>query len=311
MVRKDEQKKIRAARLSIVAALFLSLLKVGAGLMFRSLGMVSAGVDSLMDLISSSINYFSMKKSVQPADSEHPYGHGKVENIASLFQALLLAIMGLFLIGEGVRQALKVDEIPDIDAGILVMILSGLASYWVGRKLMQVSRETDSPLLEADSYHFTMDTVTNFGVVIALVLAKWSNQVVFDRIVAVLIGLWVIFSAYRIFRSSLDALMDKYIPRHLQEKINQIILSHSPEIMDYHKMRTRRAGSQKLIDLHLVTCRERSLTQAHKITDHIEKEIEKKIKNSDVIIHIEPCAKECPHRIQECQYLCDSDSRTP
>ena len=307
MYTPDETIKIRAARLSVVAALLLALLKVTTGLLFKSLGMISAGVDSLMDLVASIINYVSMKKSIQPADPEHPYGHGKIENIAALFQALLLGFMGAVLVWEGVRQSFFKQEVPDFDAGILVMIFSGLVSFWVGRRLFRIGKETDSPLLKADAYHFTMDTYTNTGVVIALILAQWQGRIIFDRIIATLIGAWVILSAYRILRNSLDALMDKYIPRDLQIEIEKIILSHSPEIMGYHKMRTRRSGSQKMIDLHLVTCRDKSIAEAHKITDHIEKEIESRIRNSDVIIHIEPCSIECPQNKEECIYMYRSE----
>lgn len=290
--------------MSILAALVLSILKVSTGLLFHSLGMISAGVDSLMDLLASMINFFSMKQSVQPADPEHPYGHGKIENLACLFQAALLAIMGLLLVGEGIRRIVLSEKVTvDFDAGILVMLFSGLASFWVGRKLARIGRQTDSPLLQADAYHFTMDTYTNTGVVIALVLAEWKGWVIFDRIIAIVIGLWVIFSAFRILRTSLDDLMDKYIPRELQEKIDRIILSHSPQITGYHKMRTRRAGSQKLIDLHLVTCKDRSLADAHQIADHIEKEIESQIRSSDVMIHIEPCDKTCPNDLEQCEFM--------
>jgi cation diffusion facilitator family transporter len=249
-----------------------------------------------------------MKKSIQPADSDHPYGHGKVENIASLFQSLFLIIMGLILVAEGTRQALAVDELPDFDGGIVVMLLSSLASFAVGRRLLRIGRETDSPLLQADSYHFTMDTYTNAGVVIALVLAQWQGSVLWDRIVAILIGAWVIIAAFGILRSSVDALMDKFIPQELQKEIDQIILSHSPEIMGYHKMRSRRSGPQKLVDLHLVTCRYRSLTEAHEIADHIEKEIESRVKYSDVIIHIDPCALVCPKNLEECLFMSKSNA---
>ncbi len=299
----DEEKKMKAARFSVASAIFLSVFKVFTGLMLHSFGMLSAGADSLMDVIVSTINFLSMKQSVQPADQDHPYGHGKVENIASLFQGLFLGIMGLLLIGEGVREVLYVRRIPDFDAGILVMICSSIISFWVGRRLSRIGKETDSPLLEADSFHFAMDTYTNTGVVIALILAQWQGKIIFDQIIGILIGLWVIYSALKIFRSSTDALMDKFIPEDVQREIDRIILSHSPEIIEYHKMRTRRSGSLKLIDLHLVTCKDKSLAEAHSIADHIEKEIEALIKNSDVVIHVEPCHLECPDPKEKCRFL--------
>ncbi|MEK6776283.1 MAG: cation diffusion facilitator family transporter [bacterium] len=305
----DEQKKMKAARFSVAAAIFLSVFKVSTGLMFHSLGMLSAGLDSMMDVLVSTINFLSMKQSVQPADKDHPYGHGKIENIASLLQGLFLGIMGLILIGEGVREVIFVHRVPDFDAGILVMICSSIISFWVGRRLARVGKETDSPLLQADSFHFAMDTYTNTGVVIALVLAQWQGKIIFDQIIGILIGLWVIYSAFRIFRSSTDVLMDKYIPEDIQKDINRIILSHSPEIIEYHKMRTRRSGSMKLIDLHLVTCKDLSLAEAHRITDHIEKEIQAAIKNSDVVIHMEPCLLKCPDTKEKCRFQHHPETR--
>jgi cation diffusion facilitator family transporter len=306
---EDNVKKIGAARLSVGVAFFLALIKLSSGFIFRSLGMVSAGVDSLMDLFASLINYFSMKESIKPADSEHPYGHGKIENVASVIQAGFMGLAGVFLIWEGVRRILYVHDLPDYDAGIVVILISIMISFLVGRKLAKVGRETDSPLLEADALHFTMDTYTNTGVMAALALSKWSGRVIFDRLIAIVIGIWIIFSALRIFKTSFDALMDKYIPHELREQIDRTILSHSPTIIGYHKLRTRRAGSQKLIDLHLVTCREMNIADAHRITDHIEKEIESKIANSDVIIHVEPCTEECPSSKEQCEFVQGSDSR--
>jgi ferrous-iron efflux pump FieF len=308
MGRPDDAKKIKAARFSITAALFLSVFKLATGFWFHSLSMVSAGVDSVMDLLASAINLFSMKKSVQPADEEHPYGHGKIENIASLVQAGLIGVAGLLLIEEGIRRSIHLEKLPNFDGGIVVMIVSGTLSFLVGRRLLRIGRETDSPLLKADALHFSIDTYTNAGVVIALILSVWSRRVIFDRIAAILIGVWVLYSAYRIFRSALDALMDRTISQDLQEQIDRIILDHCKEIIGYHRMRTRRSGSQKMIDLHLVICRDVSLTQAHAITEELEKKIEKTIHNSDVVIHIEPCTQDCPQIRDQCFYKTDLSS---
>lgn len=310
MEKADPIRKMEAARLSVVAALFLALLKISVGAISHSLGMLSAGVDSLMDLFASTINYFSMKESLKPADSEHPYGHGKIENVASFFQAGFIGLAGALLIGEGVRRTLYVDELPDFDWSIAAILFSILISYLVGRRLARVGRETDSPLLAADALHFSVDTYTNTGVLVALILSQWTGLVLFDRLSAVVIGAWIVVAAYRIFRSSLDALIDKDIPREFQEEIDRIILSHSPKIIGYHKLRTRRAGSQKLIDLHLVTCREMNIAEAHDITDRIEKEIEAQISHADVIIHVEPCTDNRPGCEERCRFLSPSNRAT-
>ncbi len=310
----DHIRKMEAARLSVAAALFLAILKTSVGVIFHSLGMLSAGVDSLMDLFASSLNYFSMKESLKPADSEHPYGHGKIENVASFFQAGLIGLAGALLIGEGVRRMLYVEEVPDFDWSIGAILFSVLISYLVGRRLARVGRETDSPLLKADALHFSVDTYTNSGVLVALGLSQWTGLIIFDRLIAIVIGAWVMAAAYRIFRSSLDALIDRDIPEEFRRDIDRIVLSHSPTIIGYHKLRTRRAGSQKLIDLHLVTCREMTIAEAHDIADHIEKEIESQISHADVIIHVEPCTDNRPGCEEKCRFVKCSNgvaSRSP
>ncbi len=308
MGQTDNARKIGAARFSVGAALFLAVLKLTTGFFLHSLGMISAGVDSLMDLIASGINFFSMKESIKPADREHPYGHGKIENIASLFQAGIIGLAGLFLVGEGIRRSLFVEAVPAFDAGIMVMILSAAISYLVGRRLARIARATDSPLLDADALHFTVDTFTNTGVVLALLLSRWSGRIFFDRMAAILIGCWVLYAALKLFRNALSALMDQTIPRELEEKIKGLILDHCEEIIGYHRMRTRRSGSKKMIDLHLVICKDISLTEAHGITEELEKKIEEKIKNSDVMIHIEPCDMECPRIREQCLYKTEPSS---
>ncbi len=308
MGQTDNVRKMGAARFSIGAALFLCVLKLTAGFLLHSLGMISAGVDSLMDLIASTINFFSMQHAIKPADREHPYGHGKIESIASLFQAGIIGLAGLLLVGEGIRRSLFVEAVPVFDAGIWVMALSGAISCLVGRRLARIARVTDSPLLAADALHFTVDTYTNTGVVLALLLSRWSGRIFFDRMAAILIGCWILYAALKLFRNALSALMDRNIPRELEGEIDRIILEHCEEIIGYHRMRTRRSGSKKMIDLHLVICKDISLTEAHGITEELEKKIEEKIRNSDVMIHIEPCSMECPRIREQCLYKIDSTS---
>ncbi|NOY54321.1 MAG: cation transporter [Deltaproteobacteria bacterium] len=308
MGQADNVKKIGAARFSVGAALGLAVLKLTTGFLLHSLGMISAGVDSLMDLIASGINYFSMKQAIKPADREHPYGHGKIENIASLFQAGIIGLAGLLLMGEGIRRMLLVEAVPVFDVGIFVMALSGVISYLVGRRLARFARMTDSPLLAADALHFTIDTWTNTGVVLALLLSRWSGKIFFDRAAAILIGGWILYAALKLFRNALAALMDQNISPEMEEKIDRIILDHCEEIIGYHRMRTRRSGSKKMIDLHLVICKDITLDEAHGITEELEKKIEEDINNSDVMIHIEPCDMECPRIREQCLYKTEPSS---
>jgi len=178
----------------------------------------------------------------------------------------------------------------------------------VGRRLSRFARMTDSPLLAADALHFSIDTWTNTGVVLALLISRWTGRIFFDRMAAVLIGGWILYAALKLFRKALSALMDENISPEMEKKIDRIILDHCEEIIGYHRMRTRRSGSKKMIDLHLVICKDISLPEAHGITEELEKKIEEQIRNSDVMIHIEPCEMACPRRREACLYKSESAS---
>lgn len=285
--------KIKEARIPIAVAFVLTILKLLVGLIANSLAIISSAIDSLLDLVSSCINYFLIKKADEPADKSHPYGHGKIENVAGLFQVVLIAITGGSIIYEGIKRFGSDEHISTLTLGIFTMIFSSVVSFILSSRLGKAAAETESIALAAYSINFKADGYINLGVIISLILCMFTKNIIFDSVMSIFIGTAIIWSAVKLSFRSFEDLTDKELPPEILSEIESIIQGHSKNFLGYHNLRTRRAGSQKLIDLHLVACRNLHLDEIHNIADTIEKEIERKIHYSNVTIHAEPCRTDC------------------
>jgi ferrous-iron efflux pump FieF len=284
--------KARAEGVAIAGAASLAALKLGTGLAINSIGLISAAVDSLIDVLISGLNLLSIRLADSPADEGHPYGHGKVENLAGLAQGTLIAVVGGWVIFEAARRLLRGVRPEHSEWGVAVMAASIGASWLIARHLRRVAVRTDSPVLMADSLHYAMDVWTNGGVLVALVLFRFTGAAFFDPLIAAVVGALILGSASRILARSVADLMDAAIPAEEQREIERVIRRHR-FVVSFHDLRTRRSGSQRQIDFAVVLCRHLPLGDAHDLVDHVEKEIERTIPRSHVVVHAEPCAPVC------------------
>jgi ferrous-iron efflux pump FieF len=285
-------RKARAEKLAIAGAAGLAALKLGTGLAINSIALISAAVDSLIDVFISGVNLLSIRVADSPADEGHPYGHGKIENLAGLAQGTLIALLGGGVIFEAIRRFLRGSRPDHTEWGLAVMVISIVVSWLVARHLRQVGTQTDSVVLLADALHYATDVWTNAGVLVALVLFSVTGAVLFDSLIAVVVGVIILTSAYRILARSVADLMDAAIPAEEQREIERVIERHR-FVVSFHDLRTRRAGSQRQIDFSVVLCRHLPLGDAHDLVDHVEKEIERTISHSHVVVHAEPCEPDC------------------
>jgi ferrous-iron efflux pump FieF len=284
--------KARAEALAIAGAAGLAALKLGTGLAINSIGLISAAADSLIDVLISGLNLLSIRLADSPADEGHPYGHGKVENLAGLAQGTLIAAVGGWVIFEAARRLLRGVRPEHTEWGAAVMVASIGVSWLIARHLRQVAIRTDSPVLLVDSLHYAMDVWTNGGVLAALVLFYFTGAVLFDPLIAFVVGALILGSSSRILTRSVADLMDAAIPAEEQREIERVIQRHR-FVVSFHDLRTRRSGSQRQIDFSVVLCRHLPLGDAHDLVDHIEKEIERTIPQSHVVVHAEPCVPDC------------------
>ena len=289
-----DRKRIGAAGFSLASAVTLAVVKFAVGVLSGSLGVLSSAFDSLADVFMSAVNFLSIRKSAEPPDKSHPYGHGKVETLATVFQAAVIAGTGIWVVAEGIRRLVGKRVPESADAGIAVMAAALVASWFVSRRIRKAGEETGSSALVADSLHFATDVYTNAGILASLVVYRFTGWKWLDPGVALVVGVYIVVVAGKLLLPAIDDLMDRGLPEATVEMVKQIIEGHRPMLVDFHDLRTRRAGSEKHVDFHVVVCREYKLEDAHRVADHLEKEVRLALGNVHVVTHVDPCGLECP-----------------
>jgi len=282
-----------AAKLSLLLVLGLIVLKVVVGVITGSVSVLAQAADSFLDLFGVVITLFAVSIATKPADAEHPFGHGKVEDIAAVVQAVLIFIAGGTIIYSAVRRIILGTVVELTEAGIGVMAVSIIVSIFLSRHLLKVSQVTDSVALEANARNIAADVYSAAGVLVGLVVIRLTGLSIIDPIIALLVAAVILKSAYDVLRRSFGGLIDIKLPGAEEHIIRAAIIEHVGELVDFHRLRTRKAGRQRYIDLHLVVPKDISVEEAHELCDHLEQDIKSKLRHASVTIHVEPCNEEC------------------
>lgn len=279
-------KKVKIARLSILSNTLLITMKVVVGIISGSVSIISEAIHSSMDLVAAIIAFFSVKVSDNPPDSRHPYGHGKVENISGVIEALLIFVAATWIIFEAVRKLLGEEIVLDkIWIGSIVMLISAAINTIVSRMLYKVARETKSVALEADALHLKTDVYTSVGVAVGLGLILITDIKWLDPVVAILVALFIIRESYSLLKRAFTPLLDT---AWSDDEINDLEKKLNDMEVNYHSLRTRIAGNYRFIDIHIEIPTEESVGNAHKYCDMIEDELTASYENLSVTIHVEP-----------------------
>jgi cation diffusion facilitator family transporter len=288
-------KKVKAAKLSIASNSCLVAMKLVAGLMMFSVSVLSEAVHSMMDLIAAIVANYSVGKAVQPPDQEHAYGHGKYENVAGVVEALLIIFAAAIIIFESIIKIVSGSEVGFLIVGIVIMGISTVVNFFVSRYLSKIAEEEDSIALEADSMHLKTDVMTSLGVFVGLVVINLTGLKILDPLIALIVAALILKAAYNLTKESSKGLVDEKLPSEEEMVVKKVLLEHLPEFVAYHKLRTRKGGDQRFIDLHLVMKADTSVEDSHKVADHLEHEIKKRLPHASVLIHVEPCdPSKCP-----------------
>lgn len=281
-------------RLSVAAALGLVLLKLGAAWWTNSLAILASGLDSMLDVALSGLNWFSARKAEEPPDTEHPFGHGKVESLVGGIQALILASVAVFIGVQGVERLRSPEPVVGTALGVGVMLISALVALGLSRLIRSRGAASESPLIATEQLHYSIDFTSHAAVILALVLQATTDVIYFDPFVSILIAVFVLWQVRALIIDTAQDLLDRELPEDVQQEIVNVLDEHGGEVLAYHGLRTRRAGSQKIVNLHLVLCKAISFETSHHIVDHVEQELELAIPRTDVIIHADPCGEYCP-----------------
>jgi cation diffusion facilitator family transporter len=281
--------KTSAAGLSILSNSILVALKLAVGIIMGSVSVISEGVHSAVDLLAAFIAFFSIRAAAKPADEEHEFGHGKIENISGTIEALLIFAAAAYIIYEAIDKFITGAKPEYLSVGTAIMAFSAVANFFVSRFLHKVAYRTDSVALEADAWHLTTDVYTSLGVFAGLIIVQITHWYILDPIIAIGVALLILRAAWNITMKSVKGLVDVRLPKVEEDIITASIMEHVGQLAGFHELRTRKSGSQRYIDLHLVLPKKVSLEEAHKLCDHLEEDIKSKLPEGNVTIHCEPC----------------------
>ena len=281
--------KSGAAGLSIVSNSLLIAIKLAAGAVTGSIAILTEAIHSTIDLIASVIAFVSVRKADEPADAEHPYGHQKVESLAAAIEGMLILVGAGIIVYEATHRLVDGAEVDLLGVGIAVMGFSVVANLVVSTILSRQAKAHESLALEGDAAHLRTDALTSAGVLVGLAVVELTGIVAFDSITAIVVAAAIVVAGLRILRRSSGVLIDEALPGAELDRIEAAIANaRTAEVAGYHKLRARRAGSRRYIDLHVQYRSGTSLERAHELAHAMRASIEAEIPGAEVLIHAEP-----------------------
>ncbi|GGD46453.1 cation transporter [Malaciobacter pacificus] len=275
----------KATVISSTVAALLTLMKLAIGIASGSVAVLASAVDSVLDMFVSIFNYFAISNSEKPADKEFNYGRGKIEALASIIEGTIITISGLFLLYQAVDKAINGEVSQYVDISIIVMIISLIITISLVIFLNKVAKKTNSMVIRADALHYKTDVYSNAAVLISLVLVSFTGIELIDVFVGGGIALYIIYSAYELIHDGVLVLLDRAVDEEIVNEIKNII-NNSEKVNAHHLLKTREAGHQTFVEVHLVFDCIITLMDAHRVSDKIEEKIKKLDTNRDWIINI-------------------------
>jgi cation diffusion facilitator family transporter len=281
--------KSRAAGLSIVSNSLLIALKLAAGAATGSIAIITEAIHSSIDLMASVVAFYSVRKADEPADEDHPYGHQKVENLAAAIEGMLILVGAGIIVFESVRRLFEGAEVESLGIGIAVIGFSAVANFAVSGYLYRQARLTESAALEGDAAHLRTDAFSSLGVLVALVLVELTGVTELDPITALVVAVAIVYAGVSILNRTSRVLVDEALPAEELAAVRRAIADYgAPEVAGFHKLRARRAGSRRYVDLHVQFRDGTSLKRAHELSHELQSEIRRRLRGADVLIHLEP-----------------------
>jgi cation diffusion facilitator family transporter len=277
----------RAAALSIYMNAVLMVLKVSVGLAAGSVAVLSDGIDSGQDLVAAMIAFASVRIGARPADVRHPFGHGRAETVAAVLQALLIAAGGVFIVVRAVMRLLDPPDEIGYDIALVAMLIAAVANTALVQYTGRVARQTGSPAMMSETRHLWTNVVQAGAVMAGLALAGITGEVAFDALLALGLGIYLLWVAGNIVWSAAGDVLDTSLTPEELALIEAAILEEGG-ISGFHRLRARRSGQARQVDFHLILPGSLVLTQAHEIADRVESRIEALWPGTIVTIHTEP-----------------------
>ena len=283
------RRKTSAAAISIASNTALIALKIVAGALTGSVAIITEALHSGIDLIASVIAYISVRRSDQPPDRDHPFGHQKYENLAAAFEGVLILVGAGIVIYESVRRLGHGPELDNLPVGIAIIALTIVVNVVVSAFLMRRARETESAALEGDAAHLRTDAATSMAVLVGLALVETTGATWLDPVIALAVAVAIVVAGWRLVTRSSRILVDETLPDDELEAIRAVVLRFGPRgVAGFHKLRARHAGAFHHVDMHVQFRAGTTLEDAHDTAHALQDEIAAVLDGADVLIHLEP-----------------------
>ena len=281
-------RRVRASMTAIVTVVLMLAIKLAVGLATQSIGIISQALDSVTDLMASALALYAVKKSMEPPDQRHPYGHSKVENLVSVIVGLMILLVAVAVAWEAVNRLMGGDEPVMLELGIAVMAGAVMVNLAVSSYLFRTARQERSMALEADAIHLRTDVVSNAGVLLGLVIIYATGLTILDPIIALIMAAYIVYSGVRLISKASADLLDENILPEEEKIVHDVLGEHSQGYRYFHALKARRGGNKSYLELHLAVERDMRVEDAHALAEHLEDEIRRRLPHFEVMIHMEP-----------------------
>ncbi len=293
--------KERVAGIAIGAISSIFAVKVVAAILTGSIGILADALHSLVDLSAALIGYIGIRVAGKPADEDHHFGHGRAEDIAAAIISLLIFIAAGTITYQAIQRLIEGAAIQMIETGIIATTIAIVINVIAGRFVLKRAKSADSVALEATGKHFMADVMGSVAVLIGLVLVRTTGILALDPLAALIVVVLIFRTAFGIMRTTTSKLMDSKLPEDEEQTLCELIEGHEA-IANYHKLRTRKAGGQRHVAVHIVVARDYTVEQGHRIAEELKGEIRTRFPDSTITVHVEPCTPDCT----ECPAPCNA-----
>ena len=250
--------------------------------------MLSDAVDSGTDLAGGAAALVSLRIAAQPADEDHPYGHGKIEAVSASVAATVVGLGGGLITFQATRRLIEGSPEIDVGIGLVAMVIAAVANILMAALMRREARRSGSMALSAEFTHLQTNVVQAGAIILGLALVGITNERLFDPITALLLAAYMAWTAVGLVRTALEDIMDRSLPEAELAAIEEVLRAHNSEVLGFHRLRTRRSGATRHIDMHLIFETGRTVVDVHDASDHIEADIQGRLPGAEVVIHPEP-----------------------
>lgn len=306
---KADNQKISYMLIVLSIGTMLLFVKFYAWYLTGSVAIFSDALESIVNVLSGAIALFSLYYAAKPKDMDHPYGHGKIEFVAAGLEGGMVLFAGILMLFKGIAFLLKPHELLQIDMGIYLVFIAGLVNGIMGYFLVIKGKKLNSPALYADGKHLLTDTITSGGLLIALALVYFTGNIIYDGIVSIIMGIWILFVGYGIIKHAISSLLDKADFKMIDEILMVLNSNRKAEWIDIHNLRVQRYGSSYHVDCHLTLPWYLSLKDAHVLIEDLRNSIASRFDDKvELFVHSDPClpfsCEIC--EVRDCQFRTNS-----